>query len=169
MLTMWFSFVFIAFDKFPSTHKPNFVAITSTCSTTESEALGGACATACDNELMNVLRGCNFEDLSNVQSVLRDVCGRVFLPHPTRTPLKKPKKPADNMQYFVRALVESNFGVDAKTRSMFGCYVMQLYEYFERHRSSNKKQGIKEMTYETLEVLREIDRRRRRKDRDLKK
>lgn len=152
-------FAFIALKEFSTTYTPNFDGIT--CSLDKPEALGSACAEGCRSELLKVLGGCNLWDPHNVISVMtREVFRRVFRPDPTDSREEVLVTPVNNMKNFVVSLVESNHGLDAKTKSMFGCFGEKLFQYYERDTSLHKEQGIKDMTDKTIELLRVIDKKR---------
>lgn len=81
----------------------------------------------------------------------------IFLRDSINTPIKVPKKTEGKMKEFVGSLIQSNFGFDAKTVSMFDCFEEKLFQYYERDLSQDKKQGIQDMTDRTIELLHKID------------
>lgn len=82
------------------------------------------------------------------------VLKRIFLPDPKKA--EDPVTPASNMKDFVKAIVESSFELDEKTKSAVDCFEEKLFRYFERDISFRKEQGILDMTVETIKLMQVI-------------
>lgn len=82
------------------------------------------------------------------------VLKRVFLPDPKK--VEEPVTPASNMKDFVKAIVESSFKLDDKTKSALDCFGEKLLQYYERDISPREEQGIADMTEETIKLMQKL-------------